>query len=117
LDAAEAFAAETKAEFLNFIEAAISDEAHQELLAPALTIAQDTSMRDKRRAVGRVLVSANSDTGTKVDAELIFIRVLADLDAPHIRCLRVMAGAPEHSDPYYRRPWRVARPMAVAGAG
>lgn len=74
-----------------FVEAAVSDEEHQELLARALTIAQDTAMRDKRRALGRALASAASDTGTKVDEELLFIRVLADLDEPHIRVLRLMS--------------------------
>jgi hypothetical protein len=29
--------------------------------------------------------------GTNVDDELLFIRVLADLGPPHIRCLRIMA--------------------------
>jgi hypothetical protein len=74
-----------------FVEAAVSDEEHQELLARALTIAQDTAMRDRRRALGRALASAASDTGTKVDEELLFIRVLADLDEPHIRVLRLMS--------------------------
>jgi hypothetical protein len=32
--------------------AAVSDEDRQELLARALTIAQDTAMRDKRHALG-----------------------------------------------------------------
>ena len=37
---------------MKFVEAAASDEQHQELLARALTIAQDTAMRDTRRALG-----------------------------------------------------------------
>ena len=59
---------------------AFTDLEHQELLARALTMAQDTAMRDKRRALGRALASAAADTGTKIDDELLFIRVLADLD-------------------------------------
>jgi len=94
MDGADAFGAETVEQFMDFIEAAVSDEKHQELLARSLTIAQDTAMRDKRRALGRALASAASDTGTRVDEELLFIRVLADLDEPHIRLLRLMSTTP-----------------------
>jgi hypothetical protein len=98
-DAADESGATTPGEFVKFLEAALCDEEHQELLARALAIAQDTAMRDKRRALGRVLASAAGDTGTKVDDELLFIRMLADLDPPHIRCLRIMATNPPHLDP------------------
>lgn len=103
MDAADAFGAETPEQLIEFIEAAVSDEQHQELLARALTVAQDTAYRDKRRALGRALASAASDTGTKVDDELLFIRVIADLDAPHIRLLWMLDNAPPApSDPYAR---------------
>lgn len=98
LDGAEDFGAKTTEEFIAFIEAAVSDEEHQALLARALTIAQDTAMRDKRRALGRALASAAGDTGTKVDEELLFVRVLADLDSPHIRVLRITSTIPPHLD-------------------
>jgi len=92
------FGAKKREEFKAFVEAAVSDEEHQELLARALTIAQDTAMRDKRRVLGRALAAAASDTGTKVDEELLFIRVVADLDEPHIRLLRLMrVGRPAFS--------------------
>ena len=87
-DAADEFGALTPEEFVDFVEATVADEGHQELLARALTIAQDTALRNKRRALGRALASAANDTGTKVDAELLFIRILADLDEPHIRLLK-----------------------------
>ena len=45
-DAATEFGATTTDEFIEFVEAAVSDEDRQELLARALTIAQDTSMRN-----------------------------------------------------------------------
>lgn len=99
-DAADEFGAETAEEFAAFIKAALSDEEHQELLARALVIAQDTAMRDKRRALGRALAAAASDTGTKVDAEMLFIRVLADLDEPHIRVLRITSTVPAYQDKY-----------------
>lgn len=90
LDAGEAFGAETVEEFVDFLRAAVSDPERQELLARTLTIAQDTAMRDKRRALGRALAQAARDTGTEVDPEMLFIRVLADLDEPHIKVLRIM---------------------------
>jgi hypothetical protein len=114
MDGAEAFGAETLEQFMDFIEAAVSDEEHQELLARALTIAQDTAMRDKRRALGRALASAASETGTRVDEELLFIRVLADLDEPHIRLLRLMSTSPRHlvsmglPDVRQWYPWSIA---------
>jgi hypothetical protein len=46
-DGADEFGARTPKEFVEFVKAAVSDEEHQELLARALTIAQDTAMRDK----------------------------------------------------------------------
>jgi hypothetical protein len=103
MDAADACGAKTPEEFVAFVEAAVSDEEHQELLARALAIAQDTAMRDKRRALGRALAAAASDIGPKVDDELQFIRVVADLDEPHIRLLRLMNTTPHTQWP----PWKV----------
>lgn len=94
--AAEEFGAETSEDFVEFVKKAVCDEEHQELLARSLTIAQDTAMRDKRRALGRALAAAASETGTKVDTEMLFIRVLADLDEPHVRLLRIMSTVPPH---------------------
>jgi hypothetical protein len=70
----------------------------QELLARRLTIAQDTSMRDKRRALGRALAIALDDNGTKVDNEIAFVRMLADLDPVHIRVLKIMSRRPKRLD-------------------
>lgn len=115
-DAADALGAEKPEDFIEFVKAALSDPERQELLARALTIAQDTAMRDKRRALGRALASAASDIGTKVDDELDFIRVLADLDPVHVRVLRIMNQRPPHlnqvarqmnaeDDPRFGRQW------------
>jgi hypothetical protein len=83
-------------------------------LSLQLRNAQDTAMRDKRRALGRSLAQAARDTGTKVDPEMLFIRVLADLDEPHIRLLRVMGTVPPHlaqRDLQARQwyPWSIAQ--------
>lgn len=109
-DAAEAYGAETEEEFASFIRAVVSDKDHLELLARALTIASDTALRDKRRALGRALASAASDTGTKVDDELLFVRALDDLDAPHVRMLRLLSTAPPQLD-------GVGRQMEVISRG
>ena len=108
-DAAGEFGAETAEEFAEFLKAAVSDEDRQELLARALTIAQDTAMRDKRRALGRVVAQAARDIGTKVDMELIYLRVLDDLDEPHIRLLRLMTTKPPHQDAVNRQMEAVGR--------
>ena len=44
-DAADESGAKTPEEFIEFVKAAVRDEQHQELLARALTIAQDTATR------------------------------------------------------------------------
>jgi hypothetical protein len=109
-DAADDFGAETFEEFVEFVKAAVSDEDRQELLARALTIAQDTAMRDKRRALGRVVAqAAASDTGTKVDKQLIYLRVIDDLDEPHIRLLRLMTTKPSHQDAVNRQMEAIGR--------
>lgn len=95
---AEEYGADTPESFGEFVKAAVSDEECQELLARALTIAQDAAYRDKRRALGRVLAQAARDTGTKVDLELIYVRIIADLDEPHIRLLRLMTTKPLYQD-------------------
>lgn len=95
-DAADEAGAQTPQEFTEFVMAALRDDEHQELLSRALTAAMDTAMRDKRRALGRSLASALDETGTAVDDELVFIRVLADLDAAHVRLLRLMSTVPSH---------------------
>jgi hypothetical protein len=102
-DAASEFGAKTTEEFIVFVEAAVSDEERQELLARALTIAQDTAMRDKRRALGRVVAQAAEEIGTKVDKQLIYLRVIDDLDEPHIRLLRLMTTKPPHQDAVNRQ--------------
>jgi len=96
LDAAAAAGAQTDEEFLAFVEQAVSDESKQELLARALIIAQDTASRDKRRALGRAIASGTEGDGALVDQELIFVRVLDELDVPHVRLLQLMATVPAH---------------------
>ena len=73
------------------VEKAISDERRHELLARALGVAQDTSLRDKRRALGRALAAGIAGDDARIDDELLFIRAIADLDEPHIRLLALLA--------------------------
>jgi hypothetical protein len=106
-DAAKELGSDAAEQLRRFADAAASDETYQELLARTLTIAQDTSMRDKRRALGRALANALDDNGTKVDNEIAFVRMLADLDPVHIRVLKIMSRRPKHLD-------RVAEQMNAA---
>jgi hypothetical protein len=115
-DAAEELGGDPAEQLRRFADAAASDEAYQELLARTLTTAQDSAMRDKRRALGRALANAADDTGTRVDQEIAFVRMLADLDPVHIRVLKIMSRRPPHldqvaaqmnrtDDPKYARQW------------
>lgn len=107
VDAAAELGGDTAEQLKRFADAAASDETYQELLARTLTVAQDTAMRDKRRALSRALANALDDVGTKVDDEIAFVRMLADLDPVHIRVLRIMSRRPAHLD-------RVAQQMNAA---
>ena len=71
---------------------AVSDDRRHELLARALGTAQDTALRDKRRALGRALAAGIVGDDARIDDELLFIRAIADLDEPHIRLLSFMAS-------------------------
>lgn len=53
IDAADELGGVTEEQLRRFVDEAASDETYQELLARTLTIAQDTAMRDKRRALAR----------------------------------------------------------------
>jgi len=70
-----------------FTDAAVSDDRRHELLARSLTVAQDTALRDKRRALGRALAVGVMGDDAKIDVELLFIRAVADVDEMHIRLL------------------------------
>jgi hypothetical protein len=95
-DAAGEAGATHDADFEEFVQKLVRDEVHQELLTRVLSIAQDSAMRDKRRALGRVLANAAAETGTQVDQEFAVARVIADLDPAHVRVLRIMARTPAH---------------------
>lgn len=84
-----------------FIDRALSDDRHSELLVRALTAAQDTALREKRRALGRALADAVCGDAD-VNDELLFIRAVADLDAPHIAVLKVISLAPPAIRPFPR---------------
>jgi hypothetical protein len=78
----------------DFTDIAVSDDRRHELLARTLTIAQDTALRDKRRALGRALAAGVMGDDAKIDHELLFIRAVSDLDEMHIRLLSLMSVQP-----------------------
>jgi hypothetical protein len=67
IDAAEAQAddADIAEKLRRIAYAARTSSEYQELLTRALTMAQETGMRDKRRALGRALANAVEDAGPK----------------------------------------------------
>ena len=86
-------AADTSATTLEeFLDAAVSGERSQELLARVVMAAQDTTMREKRRALGRALAAGVAGDSAVVDEELLFVRAIADLDPPHIRLLSLIGS-------------------------
>lgn len=73
-DAAGEAGATTEEQFEEFMQKLVGDEQRQELLARVLVIAQDSAMRDKRRALGRILANAADETGTTVDVQFLHAR-------------------------------------------
>lgn len=65
----------------------MADDRRNELFARSLRIAQDTALRDKRRALGRTLAAGVMGDYARIDEELLFIRAVDDLDEMHIRLL------------------------------
>jgi hypothetical protein len=65
----------------------VADDRRHELFARTLTIAQDTALRNKRRALGRALAAGVMGDDARIDEELLFIRAVADIDELHIRVL------------------------------
>lgn len=76
----------------DFIDKAVADDRRHELFARALTVAQDTALQDKRRALGRALAAGVMGDDARIDEELLFIRAVQDIDEMHIRVLARMAA-------------------------
>jgi hypothetical protein len=76
-----------------FIDRGVADDRRHELFARTLTIAQDTALRNKRRALGRALAAGVMGDNARIDEELLFIRAVADIDELHIRVLARMREA------------------------
>jgi hypothetical protein len=70
-----------------FMDLAVSDDRRHELFARSMRIAQDTALRDKRRALGRALAAGVMGDDARIDEELLFMRAVDDLDEMHLRLL------------------------------
>jgi hypothetical protein len=75
-----------------FFGRAVDDDRRHELFARAMTIAQDTALREKRRALGRALAAGVMGDDARIDEELLFMRAVEDIDEMHIRLLGLMTG-------------------------
>jgi hypothetical protein len=75
-----------------FFSNAVADDRRQELFTRTMTIAQDTSLREKRRALGRALAAGVMGDDDQINEELLFIRAVGDIDEVHIRLLNLMTG-------------------------
>lgn len=74
-----------------FMDRAVSDDRRHELFARSLRVAQDTALRDKRRALGRALAAGVMGDDARVDEEMLFLRAVDDIDEKHVRLLDRMA--------------------------
>jgi hypothetical protein len=90
-----------------FFDRAVADDRRHELFTRALNIAQDTALRDKRRALGRALAAGVMGDEARIDEELLFVRAVDDIDEMHIRLLgrfadggRLTAGDIVQADPW-----------------
>ncbi len=88
----ELAAEDSRQQLAALVEQAVRDEEHQEFLARVLTVAQDMAGEEKRRALARSLAAAAVGEDAVLDEEFLFVRVVADLDAPHIRLLARLDG-------------------------
>jgi hypothetical protein len=66
-----------------FMDLAVSDDRRHELFARSMRIAQDTALRDKRRALAAGVMGDDA----RIDEELLFMRAVDDLDEMHLRLL------------------------------
>jgi hypothetical protein len=76
-----------------FFSRAVADDRRQELFTRTLIIAQDTALREKRRALGRALAAGVMGDDAQIDEELLFIKAVEDIDMMHIRLLDRIATA------------------------
>jgi hypothetical protein len=74
-----------------FFDRAVADDHRHELFTRAMSIAQDTALRVKRRALGRALAVGVMGDDAQIDEELLFMRAVEDIDEMHIRLLARMA--------------------------
>jgi hypothetical protein len=97
-----------------FLDLAVSDDKRQELLARALTIAQDAALRARRRGLGRSLSAGITGDDAKINEEHLFMRAVADVDEAHLRLLGHMAHPVPGSD---GRPRWTAAVLEAADPG
>ena len=101
---------------------AVADDRRHKLFTRALSVAQDTALREKRRALGRALAAGVMGDEARIDEELLFVRAVDDIDEMHIRMLgrfadgsRLTAGDVARADPGLGDgSARAARPTAIA---
>ena len=87
-------AADVRSETIDeLITRALEDDDGQKLFVRVATAAQDAALREKRVALGRALAAGLDGGESAVNDELLFVRAIDDLDAPHIQLLRVMTGS------------------------
>ncbi|WP_203758341.1 hypothetical protein [Cellulomonas chitinilytica] len=91
LDQAVALAAIADDEF---VERVCADPERLLLAGEALNVAARTMLEEKRDALARTIaVAATAEDATSLDGELMWLRMLAPLEAVHLRALEALAIA------------------------
>jgi hypothetical protein len=85
-----------------FVQRCESDPELLQLCTKVIMAAQDTIFQGRLEALARSLASALED-GSRVNEEILFTSVLAQLEPPHVRLLAHMEGGPSDEDHSYNR--------------
>lgn len=101
-----------------FLKTLTKDDLRLALLSEALSAASRTAVEDKIRAFGMALANgALTEDDARVDEERIWVQMLSEIEAPHLRVLSVLsAEKPVHESDFtwmYDQMWRVGKSLGA----
>ncbi|CUR54216.1 hypothetical protein NOCA2140039 [metagenome] len=71
-------------------------EEFSALVGRAMQAAGDSLLQDKRRLLGRLIAEATLDDAL-IDDNIIWVDILASIDAPHVRCMEAVRRAEQEA--------------------
>lgn len=99
------------------LERLLASPARQELLASALEAAAHATLQEKVKALGQALADGALADDDQVDHELLFVRAMVDLEAPHVRVLHLLDTPSVPAAPSYRAPLAERQLSKAPGIG